>query len=1280
MGAVKPLFLEIYGGDLLCTGPHGTRRTPLGDDGIQALKSWAGRYDVAVLIRQPQRLPAVGREMADWLNAGDSWLDRGLAAGTGPVMLEIRAPQSPDATEQALLDAPWEVLAPGGALLAEDAQRLFQVVRRLGKPRPASPTDSPPHGDIAVLFMAAEVEGQSTLNYEREEMAFLDATAGLDVHWAVEESGSRAGLDRRLRQRQEIRPDVLHLTAHGEIGETGPYLLLETEDGGPDPVDADALCTTLGDAGQMPRLVFLSACRTAETEGAAAPYTQALIRAGVANALGWDGSVYDTDATRFAAVVYGKLAGGSSVAHAVAAARHDLLKQMRAAERAAAAAGKPAADTGTHWHLARLWVGPDGGGPLCDTQQPARALPRRADKAYLDPRKRRVPVAAPEQFVGRRRPIQAAFREWNAGATGILVQGMGNLGKSSLAERIASRHNGSEVAVVYGRYDAHAVFLAVLDALPEDEQEAVRQTHEDTILHTPAALKLVLQKLLKGPLSGTRGTRPVLLIIDDLEQCLETPKPGQTATPFASQDAQAAVAAVIAAFRDAGRATRSRLLVTSRYSFALTDDRGRDLAAELVAIPFPAMDAAQRAKQMHTAARLAGRLRGPGDDPVRDGLEARIRDVAGGNPGLQEILTRPLLTLKPADGLAAATRAVAAVEHYRATGTVPADDSAAQTFFRRVSLEAYRAMLTPGETALLRAATLFTLPVPGPVLETAGRAGGVGAPGAALDRLLGLGLLDRTAVRGTATEAQVNPLARPLVPALSDDERAHLAAAVVLALFEAWADEDGDMPVGERAVLLATLALCAGGPPAVVQRAGLFGGRFLFDTAHEPKQALDLAERAIACLDAAEIPPDLHLLRLAAECAGRLGHGGQQDRLLKRATATKGTDPCAAAMALYDNAVRLFEKGDTETAEGLLRDAVKRFEDLGDVRERAVTMGKIADILTTRGQTDEALRIFREDLIPAFERLGDVRSRAVTMGKIADILTTRGQTDEALRIFREDLIPAFERLGDVRERAVTMGKIADILTTRGQTDEALRIFREDLIPAFERLGDVRSRAVTMGKIADILTTRGQTDEALRIRRDEELPVYERLGDVRERAVTMGKIADILTTRGQTDEALRIRYQEQLPVYERLGDVRSRAVTMGKIADILTTRGQTDEALRIHVEERLPVAEAMGDSDSLAHVRFSCATIRLNRGGLETGEADTIAAEVAESFSLFRTIGRTDGIAIVGQLFGQILAAGGLKDEALAVLDQAAEAFTILKRTASVEKIRALQASIRESMA
>ena len=248
--------------------------------------------------------------------------------------------------------------------------------------------------------------------------------------------------------------------------------------------------------------------------------------------------------------------------------------------------------------------------------------------------------------------------------------------------------------------------------------------------------------------------------------------------------------------------------------------------------------------------------------------------------------------------------------------------------------------------------------------------------------------------------------------------------------------------------------------------------------------------------------------------------------------------------------------------------------------------------------------------------------------------------------------------------AVTQGKIADILFQRGELDEALRIRKEEEMPVYERLGDVREMAVTQGKIADILFGRGELDEALRIRKEEEMPVYERLGDVREMAITQGKIADILFQRGELDGALRIRKEEEMPVYERLGDVRSVAITQGKIADILFRRGELDEALRIHREERLPTCEKLGDLDGKAHVLFSCAQLRLARakGEPKRDEIEAILNELGESFAILRKLERPDGVAAVGSLLGQVLAAGGATEPALKVLEEAAIAYELRSPT------------------
>jgi hypothetical protein len=102
----------------------------------------------------------------------------------------------------------------------------------------------------------------------------------------------------------------------------------------------------------------------------------------------------------------------------------------------------------------------------------------------------------------------------------------------------------------------------------------------------------------------------------------------------------------------------------------------------------------------------------------------RIKSAANGNPGLQALPSRPLLN----GDSEAAILAVEAVENYLISGKVPVDAHAAADFFTYVSLTAFLDMLTPQEIQQLRAATLFSVPVPQPVLAAAGAAASVPEP------------------------------------------------------------------------------------------------------------------------------------------------------------------------------------------------------------------------------------------------------------------------------------------------------------------------------------------------------------------------------------------------------------------------------------------------------------------------------------------------------------------------------------------------------------------------
>lgn len=228
---------------------------------------------------------------------------------------------------------------------------------------------------------------------------------------------------------------------------------------------------------------------------------------------------------------------------------------------------------------------------------------------------------------------------------------------------------------------------------------------------------------------------------------------------------------------------------------------------------------------------------------------------------------------------------------------------------------------------------------------------------------------------------------------------------------------------------------------------------------------------------------------------------------------------------------------------------------------KAPLLHELGDLLFSLGDFNEAIVVRNEEL-RMYEMAGNIREQAVTLGRIADLMQAKGNFDDALKIWRNKVLPIFENIGDDRSRVVAMGRVAVLLKEQGDVDAALRIWREVELPFFDNLGDERSKAVVLGNMADALRARGDIDEVLRIRKYEELPIYEHLGDVRSIAVVMGKIALILQDRGRFDEALEIRRKQELPRYEKIGDMHALSVGRANLAICLAERGLAKDKIEI----------------------------------------------------------------------------------------------------------------------
>ena len=528
--------------------------------------------------------------------AGEALADLADGCGVGTIVEVCFESDAPE-----LLGLPFEALRLPDERLLATLPAVVTLRRQAGLcPKPQSPLAGP----IKVLVaVGAPDEGNTrsaVLDYERELQNILDA---------VEVAQRRENVQVRILEvghpelvAKAIERDayhVLHLSCHGGPGQ----LELEDEDGRAVPTTAEQLVGPIRKLGRPLPLVFLNACHGGVENEQTASFSQALLGAGVPCVLAMQTSVSDHYATQLARSFYEHLARREPplASRALAQAR----KEIEQARLEAIRRGAPLAETQPEYATAALYVAGDEA-PLADFSLPKEPLRERPVYEVAGP----VPQLRIDDLIGRRRELREtlrALRDRSNQLAGVVLTGIGGVGKSALAGRVMQRlaEDGWRVAACSGRFDLQAIAGSVGAALIEaDREESQRRARllMSAALDDAARFHLLGQALAEDP---------VALVLDDFEQNLVV---GGGA--FLDPDVGLFLGLL------ARSARRGRLLVTCRHPVPGT-------AAYLREIPIGPLSPAETRKLLQ---RLPG-LCGCAPDEIAQALR-----VIGGHPRILEFL------------------------------------------------------------------------------------------------------------------------------------------------------------------------------------------------------------------------------------------------------------------------------------------------------------------------------------------------------------------------------------------------------------------------------------------------------------------------------------------------------------------------------------------------------------------------------------------------------------------------------------------------------------------
>ncbi|MEH2255317.1 CHAT domain-containing protein, partial [Nostoc sp.] len=545
----------------------------------------------------PEDYKVTGRRLYNWLDGSDRTLqpllDKYRHEG---IVLAIAA------TEK-LAHLPWEVLHDGVSFLVQRVPAIVPVrwvsdstVKKLTIEGEAE------NRALQVLFMATSpLDVEPVLDFEGEEARILEATARQPLALTVEESGYLLELGYLVDGYDSDYFDVLHLTGHATLQDGQPRFITETEIG-------EAFYASAGNIAQelqfrLPKLIFLSGCRTGQAgnSGSVPSMAEELLQSGAKAVLGWGQKVLDPDATAAAAALYQELSAGKQITEAVASTYQALIENKA-----------------RDWHLLRLYAAGNLPGSLVTplrTRGRKPAPPPSVSTQFLD-LAGKVKVATRESFVGRRRQLQNCLRvlTQSSDEVGVLIYGMGGLGKSSLAARLCDRLPNFERVVWVGRIDEASLVSRLAEKLDDNEQRKSLQNYDEELRFR---LRRVFQQLHEG-------AKPFLLVLDNFEVNLEPRNESYVLLTVAAE----VLTALVWAIRE--NSTSHRIIITCRYDFEFT---------QLQYFQKQPLDALQGADLQKKCDRLTAFSAKSQVDEV---LKSQAQKLADGNPRLLEWLDKIL--------------------------------------------------------------------------------------------------------------------------------------------------------------------------------------------------------------------------------------------------------------------------------------------------------------------------------------------------------------------------------------------------------------------------------------------------------------------------------------------------------------------------------------------------------------------------------------------------------------------------------------------------------------
>jgi tetratricopeptide (TPR) repeat protein len=258
-------------------------------------------------------------------------------------------------------------------------------------------------------------------------------------------------------------------------------------------------------------------------------------------------------------------------------------------------------------------------------------------------------------------------------------------------------------------------------------------------------------------------------------------------------------------------------------------------------------------------------------------------------------------------------------------------------------------------------------------------------------------------------------------------------------------------------------------------------------------------------------------------------------------------------------------------------------------RDESLTLTNLAIAYSELGEIKKAIDLHKQSLALARE-IGDRRGEGQALGNLGLAYAALGDARRAIEFHTEALVISRE-LGHRRGEGYGIGNLGLAYADIGEARKAIECYEQQLIITRE-ISDRRGESIALGGLGNVYLDLGETGKAIEYYK-QYLAIAHEIGYRRGEGCALGNLGNAYAQLGETRKA--IEYHEQSLIIKRdIGDRQGEGYSLGSLGNAYADLGETGKAMDYH-EKSLLISREIGDRRSEGNTLYNMSLSLHNLG-------------------------------------------------------------------------------------